>query len=109
MRNTTDTSRDANRLADEPRVGGKASNMTINTGSGIRKFEVTRDEVKLSSGRTVVLFHLTGTKGAQYTMHPYRDTPELYYCLKVTGRLANPFPSRSWKVDEDGTLKEVLL
>ena len=83
--------------------------MTINTGSGIRKFEVTRDEIKLSSGRTVVLFHLTGTKGAQYTMHPYHATPELYYCLKVTGRLANPFPSRSWKVDEDGTLKEVLL
>lgn len=83
--------------------------MTINTGSGLRKFEVTRDEVKLSTGRIVVLFHLKGKKGAQYTMHPYRDTPELYYCLKVTGRLANPFPSRSWKLDEDGTLKEVLL
>ena len=111
MGNTTETSRDANRLADEPRVGGKASKMTleITTRSGMRKFNVVRDEVKVSDKKTVTIFHLKGTKGADYALFPFSNRTDLFYCLKTTVRVANPFPSRSWKLEEDGTLKEVLL
>lgn len=75
----------------------------------MRKFSVVRDEVKVSDKKTVTIFHLKGKNGADYAMFPFTNEKNLFHCIKTTGQVVNPFPSRSWKVDEDGTLKEVLL